>query len=148
MRHLSLLGLLSACSLPDDAPTCLNNELHTCPTVEVMQSCNAMMAWSGLSVTFSGGAPVAYDAVVSIDGRETSFSCDETTGPSVTDGSVLSCSSEGFWVVDHGDAVTITVTADGATTTRDYEPCWDATEPNGECCGWNYRADVEFALDG
>lgn len=140
------LALAAGCALPDDAPACLLDELHTCPTIEVLQQCNNLLALDGLTVTFVGGAPTAYDAVVSFDGEATTFHCDDTDGATVTAGLVWSCGATGFQVSGHGDVVEIEVTADGVTSTAQVEPCWNATEFNGRCCGWTYTADAELEL--
>jgi hypothetical protein len=38
------------------------------------------------------------------------------------------------------------VLADSTIVSDSYTPCWDATEPNGRCCGWNFQAEVELSL--
>lgn len=136
-----MLWLLLACSLPDDAPACTNEPLQACSDVQVMQVCTDMYVMGGLAVTFAGAAPDTYDAVVTIDGEEHVFSCAPDV-IQVTSGSAWSCDANGFNVDAHGDEVTVAVTVDGVVTEESFEPCWDASEPNGRCCGWTYVAEV------
>jgi len=139
-----MLLFLLACSVAD-GPACLNEPMHACSDIEIAQSCNALFAFDGLHVDFTGGTAAAYDAVVTMDGVESSFSCDGTSA-TTRSGTVWSCDGSGFWVSGSGDAVDIQVTTDTQTFTGTFEPCWDATEPNGACCGWNFQATVELPL--
>ena len=62
-----MIFALLACSPPEDAPSCVLDDQHTCGP-EIMQACNDMLVMSGLTVTFDGAAPVVYDARVTVDG--------------------------------------------------------------------------------
>jgi hypothetical protein len=81
-----------------------------------------------------------------MDGVETRFQCADSAA-TVVSGNVWSCDENGFFVSGNGDDVDVSVTPDGGDVVSDsYTPCWDATEPNGRCCGWNFQAEVELSL--
>jgi hypothetical protein len=136
---------LLACSPPEDAPSCVLDDQHTCGP-EIMQACNDMLVMSGLTVTFDGAAPVVYDARVTVDGTETVFACGKD-GVTASVGTVWWCNEQGFFLDVHGDVVDVEVAADGETWTGTFEPCWEASEPNGRCCGWHYSAEVQLELE-
>lgn len=140
-----MVFVLLACADPVDHPACLLDEVHGCG-LQLVQACNNLFALGGLSVVFTGGSPTVYDARVTMDGVDTIFACGKD-GVTASAGNVWSCDSTGFLVDGHGDVVEVEVDADGETWTGSFEPCWNASEPNGRCCGWNYTAEVELALD-
>lgn len=139
-----MLLLLLACHVAD-GPSCLTEELHACSDIEIAHSCNAMFAFDGLHVDFVGGTVATYDAVVHMDGVETRFTYDGTTAD-VQSGTVWSAGPEGFFVSGNGDTVEVDVTTGDQTFSDTFEPCWDPSEPNGECCGWNFQATVELQV--
>lgn len=109
--------------------------------------CHDIGVVSGLAVVFEGAAPDAYDAAVNIDGRETRFSL-EGGSLDISSGSVWGVDASGFSVEDHGDEVDVAVTVDGTVFEESFDPCWDAAEVNGRCCGWSYSARVTLDLSG
>jgi hypothetical protein len=137
-----MLLLLLACTTAE-GPACTDVPIHSCPTLEVMHECTLMYAPGGLTVAFEGFSAESYDATVSFDGEDLSLRCE--AGQVDADAGVqASCSAEGLWIVGWGDVVEIEVD-DGTTVHSDrFEPCWNADEPNGRCCGWSFSAGVSL----
>jgi len=141
-----LLALVTACAVAEH-PACVDTELHACSEVELLHSCNNLLAYDGLRVDFVGAELPVYEATVRLDGDEVRFDCGDGGAAVGGDGLVWSCGPDGFLVSGWGAEVEVLVD-DGTTTwASTYAPCWSATEPNGDCCGWNFRADVELELD-
>lgn len=136
--------LLLSCSVADH-PACVDTELHTCSDIEVLQSCNNLLALDGLTVNFVGAELAEYTATVNFDGAATTFSC---PGSDAAPGHIVwGCGPTQFQLSGWGDSVEVTVESGGTSWTDTYEPCWTATEPNGTCCGWNFTAEVDLAVD-
>lgn len=140
-----LSWVFAACSVAD-APECVTSEMHACSDVEIAHYCNNLHAPQGLRVDFVGGELPAYESLVRIDNIETRFTCDAESAL-VAAGSVWSCGPDGFFISGNGDLVEIELTTADQTFVESYKPCWDATEPNGDCCGWNFQATVELSVE-
>jgi hypothetical protein len=134
--------LLLACTVTD-APSCTDEPIHSCPTVEVLHACTMMGVVDGLNVHLVGGTTDTYDAVVRMDDQEIVFSCN---GGQTSVEEVQSCGADSFRIWGFADTVEVTVTTADTTVTDTFEPCWDANEVNGRCCGWSFSADVELAM--
>lgn len=149
MRAFPLFVLVAGCTAPPWDPACVaNGRTHTCSNL-VPRSCTDMFVMSGLRVDFTGAAPEQYDVVLFADDETIGFTCDAGTVLPTTggDGVAWFCDGSGFTTPVRGDHLEITVTVDGQPTTLDVDPCWNVSEPNGQCCGFGYSATVEVALD-
>jgi hypothetical protein len=145
MRILPLVVLIGCTDAPWHPDCIASGRAHTCSNL-APRSCTQMFVMSGLRVDFIGGSPTDYDVVIDADDTSTAFACaDSQVMPAIGDGAWF-CDRSGFLSPVRGDHLTIAITADDATVTADVDPCWDISEPNGQCCGFAYSTTVEIAL--
>lgn len=139
--------LLAGCTDAPWHPDCVESgRAHTCSDL-APRSCTDMFVMSGLRVDFTGAAPEQYDVVLVADDETIGFTCDAGTVLPTTGGDpgAWFCDESGFTTPVRGDHLEITV-IDDAPTTLAVDPCWDVSEPNGQCCGFAYSATIQFAL--